>query len=229
MPGTMERSVREILAAVVPLALATAVSPLPLLVLLVLLLTSRAVSNGIAFALGWAVALLMVALGTLAIAGSNALPEGRGALVPTLEAVLGLALLGLATWQWHHHPRSGSEARVPGWLNAADECTPIRAFGLGFILVVLNPKVFALTVGAVTTIAAASSHPAQRGLGLAVYTALGTAAIGIPLGLRAALGIGAIGRLEAWRGWLITHGHVVATALLGAVGLLLLVRGVRAL
>jgi hypothetical protein len=214
----------DISAAVVPLALATAASPLPLLVLLVLLLTPRAVSNGLAFASGWALALLVVAVGTLAIAGSGAGFDERGEIVPILEGCLGLILLGLATWQWRRPTQDGSTAAVPKWLTAADECTPTRAFGLGTILVVLNPKVFALTVGAATTIATTSSDPAQRGVGLALFTALGTVAVGIPLGLRVTLGTRAVGRLESWRGWLVTHGHVVATAVLGAVGLLLLLR-----
>jgi hypothetical protein len=213
----------------VPLALATAVSPLPLLVLLVLLLTPRAVSNGLAFASGWAVALLAVLLGTLAVADSDALFQEGEVVVPALEAILGLTLLGLATLQWHRRPHNGSQAPPPKWLTAADECTPIRAFGLGLLLVMLNPKVLALTMGAATAIAAASSHPAQSALGLALFTALGTAAVGVPLGLRVALGTGAIGRLESWRGWLATHGPVVATAILGLVGLLLLARGALAM
>jgi hypothetical protein len=213
----------DISAAVVPLALATAASPLPLLVVLVLLLTPRAVSNGLAFASGWALALLGVAVGTLAIAGSGAGYE-RGGIVPILEGCLGLTLLGLATWQWRRPTQEGSPAPVPKWLTAADECTPTRAFGLGTILVVLNPKVFALTVGAATAIATTSADPAQRGVGLALFTALGTVAVGIPLGLRVTLGTRAVGPLESWRGWLVTHGQVVATAVLAAIGLLLFLR-----
>ena len=223
-----ERSVRKISAAVVPLALAAAASPVPLLVLLVLLVTPRAVPNGAAFSVGWAAALLGVGAVTLAAVGAGLDLHGGGAVVAGLTALVGALLLVLAGWQWSRRPRDASAMLVPRWLTAADDCTPAHAFGLGVAMVLLNPKVLALTAGAVGAIAALGTGPA-RALDLFLFAALGSVGALIPLGFRVVLGMRATGGLESCRAWLVAHGAGVASAVLGAVGLLLVVRGALAL
>ncbi len=220
-------SMTEFSAAVLPLALATAASPVPLVVMLVLLLTPRAVHNGVAFTAGWAAALLVVGAGTFAVGGPGAYLDGT--VVGTVQITLGIALIGLGGWHWARRPRDGSSVRVPRWLTAADDCTPMHACGLGIVLVVLNPKVFALTVAAAGTIAADSADAPPRLLALLAYAAVGTLGILVPLGLQLVLGTPAAGRLTTWRGWLVANGSSVTAAGLGAIGLLLLTRGVLAL
>ena len=224
----LERSVRAISAAVVPLALAAAASPVPLLVLLVLLVTPRAVPNGAAFSVGWAGALLGVGAVTLAAVGAGMDLRDDGTVVAGLTALVGVLMLVLAGWQWSRRPRDASAMPVPRWLTAADDCTLTHAFGLGVIMVLLNPKVLALTVGAVSTIATLGTGPA-RALDLLLFAALGSLGALIPFGFRVVLGMRATGGLQSCRAWLVAHGAGVASAVLGAVGLLLVVRGALAL
>src|SRR3954452_2508722 len=103
-----------------PLAVATAVSPLPLLVLVVVLLTPRAVPNGLAFALGWAASLLTVGAVTVAVVGAGAGIDGRSVLVSAMEVLVGLGLVLLAFRQWGRRPRGDAGTVPPGWLLAAD-------------------------------------------------------------------------------------------------------------
>ena len=117
-------------AEVFPLALATAFSPLPFLALLIVLLTARAVPNGLAFAVGWAVALLAVGAITVALVGDGAGLDEQRVAVSVLEVAVGLVILLLAVQQWLQRPRGGAEAVVPGWLQAADRCTPAGALAL---------------------------------------------------------------------------------------------------
>ena len=149
-------------AEVVPLALATAVSPLPLLALLVVLLTARAVPNGLAFALGWAIALLAVGAVTVALVGSGAGLDEQGVLVSALEVIVGFGILLLAVQQWKRRPRGGAEAVVPRWLQVADRCTPRRAFAIGAVLVLANPKNLALTVAAAGAVTGATTAAGER-------------------------------------------------------------------
>ena len=215
------------ISAVLSLALAAAASPVPLLVLLVLLLTPRALPHGVAYTAGWAAALLGVGVGTFAVGGPGS--DLDGVVVSAVQVALGLGLLVLAAWHWTRRPTDQSSVRVPRWLTAADDFTPLHAGGLGLVLVALNPKVFALTVAAAGTIAAASSDAATRLLALLGYAALGTLGLLVPLGLRLLLGTRAADRLAAWRGWLVANGASVSAAGLGAIGLLLLARGALAL
>jgi len=219
----------EISSAVVPLALAAAASPLPLLGVLLLLLTPRAVANGLAFTSGWSAALLVVGAGVLAVFGSDSALSRSGVYVAPVEALLGVVLVLLAGWHWRRRPRSGSAVRVPGWLAAADDCTPARAFAVGIVMVVLNPKVLTLVVVAATTIGAGSADVAIRGMALLLFAGLGSVGVGIPLALRVALGMRATRRLSHWRNWLVSNGAAVTTTVLAALGLLLLIRAAAAI
>lgn len=215
-------------AEVVPLAVATAVSPLPLVVLLVVLLTPRAVPNGLALVAGWAMALLVVGAVTVMLVGSGAGLDERGTVVSTLEVLVGLVLLLLAARQWSRRPRGGAEAIVPRWLIVADQSTPLRAFAMGAVLVMANPKNLALAVAAAGAVAGASTESGTRAWALVLFAALGTAGLAVPLGLRMSLGTRADGLLSRWRRWLVVHGTPVASGLLAAIGCLLLLRGATA-
>jgi len=213
-------------AELLPLAVATAASPLPLLMLLVVLLTPRAVPNGLAFAVGWTGALLVVGTVAVVVVGTGAaLDQHRGAIA-ALEALVGLALLYLAVRQWNSRPRIGREAVVPGWLMMADRCTPWGALGMGAVLVVGNPKNLALTVAAAGAVARASPAPAEALRALVLFAAVGSAGVAVPLVLRIALGTRAVGTLRTWRRWLVAHGTPGACAVLAVVGGLFVVRAV---
>ena len=212
-------------AEVVPLAVATAASPLPLVVLLVVLLTPRAVPNGVAFACGWATALLLVGAATVALVGAGAGLDERGSVVSSLEVLVGLLLLLLALRQWSRRPRGGAEATVPRWLLVADRSTPRRAFAIGAVLVLANPKNLALTVAAAGAVAGAEAGAGGQLAALVLFAALGTAGLAVPLTLRIALGARAAGILTGWRRWLVRHGTPIACAVLALIGSLLVLRG----
>lgn len=213
---------------VVPLAVATAVSPLPLFVLLVVLLTPRGLPNGLAFAVGWSGALLVVPSGTIALLGMGATLDVHRETGAALEALLGLSLLYLAIRQWNRRPRDGAEAVVPRWLILADRCTPWRALGIGYVLVVANPKTLALALAVGAAVAEESAASSERIGGLLVFTTLGSAGVAVPVALRVALGPHAAGTLRLWRGWLAAHGTPGACAVLALIGALLVYRAVLA-
>jgi hypothetical protein len=213
------------LAEVVPFAVATAVSPLPLLALLVVLLTQRAVPNGLAFALGWAAALLAVATLTLAVLGADAGFDGSGAVVRALEVVVGVGLVALAARQWVRRPRGAARQVEPRWLAVADRCTPRRAFALGGALVLVNPKNLALTVAAAGAVAGTSGTSRDRLWAVVLFAVLGTAGLAVPLGLRVTLGPRAAGTLGGWRRWLVVHGTPAGCVVVALIGVLLGARG----
>jgi hypothetical protein len=204
---------------------ATAASPLPLVVLLVVLLTPRAVPNGVAFTCGWASALLLVGAATVALVGTGAGLDERGRAVSSLEALVGLLLLLLAVRQWSRRPRAGAEATVPRWLLVADRSTPRRAYAMGAVLVVANPKNLTLTVAASGAVAGADASTGGQVSALVLFAALGSVGLAVPLALRVALGARAAGLLSRWRLWLVRYGTPIACAVLVLIGFLLLVRG----
>ncbi len=216
---------RGMSADVVPLALATAVSPLPLLALVVVLLTPRAVPNGLALALGWAVALTAVGAVTVALVDGDAGFDEGGVVPRAIEVVAGGALVALAVRKWVRRPRGDARVVEPRWLVVADRCTPPRAFALGGGLVLANPKNLALTVAAAGLVAGAGHASQEQFWALVLFAALGTAGLAVPLGLRIVLGPRAAGTLGRMRRWLVVNGTPAACAVVALIGALLVARG----
>jgi hypothetical protein len=191
----------------------------------VVLLTPRAVPNGVGLTCGWATALLLVGAATVTLVGAGAGLDERGRVVPSLEVLVGVLLVLPAVLQWRRTPRVGAEAAVPRWLLVADRSTPRRAFAIGAVLVLANPKNLTLAVAAAAAIAGAEEGTGARMSALVLFAALGSVGLAIPLALRVVLGYRAEGLLSSWRRWLVGHGTPIACVVLVLIGAALLVRG----
>ncbi|WP_231569648.1 GAP family protein, partial [Prescottella defluvii] len=139
------------IGAVLPLA----VSPIPIIATILMLLTPRAGSTATSFLAGWILGIavaytLFALLGSAMDLSSNS--DGN-AVTATIRIVLGVLLLGLAVKQWRGRPTPGEEPSMPGWLAAIDKVTPVKALGLGFALAAINPKNLLMIVGAAVAVA----------------------------------------------------------------------------
>jgi Sap, sulfolipid-1-addressing protein len=221
--ASKERS--DVFATIAPLAAATAMSPLPLVVLIVVLLTPGAGPKGLAFVAGWTGALVAVGALTLAAIGSGVRVDESSRLVAGIELSLGASFLVLGAWQWSRRPPSGTPSQVPRWLVFADGCGPVRALALGALLVVANPKNLVLAVAAAGAVAASGSGAIQHVQGLVFYAVLGSLGVGVLLGARLAFGDRANAWLASRRSTLVEHGPGVTIVLLCGLGTLLILRG----
>jgi Sap, sulfolipid-1-addressing protein len=139
----MQQTIGELL----PLAVAISISPLPIVAMVVMLMSSRAHTSTPAFMLGWTAAVAAV------LAASAALTEvfgGRhdGGPSPTISVVkllLGVGMLYLAFREWRTRPKPGQEAELPRWLTSVQNMRPLAAAAAGFGIYAANPK--NLTVG----------------------------------------------------------------------------------
>lgn len=98
-----------------------------------------------------------------------------------LRVLLGVVLLGLALRKWQGRPKDEGEPDPPGWVKVLDTLTSPGAAGLGFVLVVLNPKNALLVASGGLTIAAATPAPVAQALALFVFTAVSGPGIAAPL------------------------------------------------
>jgi len=143
------------LGDILPLAVAVAIFPVPIIAVVLVLGSDRGTAKGLAFVLAWCVGLTAVGGVVLVFAGvADASDEGEPATwVNVLLLGLGLLLLVAAVRQWRGRPSGGEEARTPGWMRTIDEFTIAKAGGAGFALSALNPKNLLLTVAAAAEIA----------------------------------------------------------------------------
>ena len=205
---------------VLPLAIGVAISPVPIIAIILMLGTPRARSTGPAFTAGWLAGLTIAGGIALVLAsGSAAADSGEPAdWVGVLKLALGLLFLLLAVKQWRSRPSPGQEAAMPKWMQAIDTFTAGKALGIGVILSGVNPKNLALTIAAATVIAQAGLTNGQAAATLAVFILIGSLTILTPLAIYVALGARATHILEELKSWMGAHNAAIMTVVLFVLG-----------
>jgi Sap, sulfolipid-1-addressing protein len=87
---------------ILPLAVVVALSPIPVIALILMLFTDRARPNSLAFTLGWIAGIVAVSVVVLVIAsGEDLSTSGEpAAAVSWIKVALGLVMLLVAAKQW---------------------------------------------------------------------------------------------------------------------------------
>jgi len=158
----------------IPLAIASAVIPLPLIVTILLLRTG----GGRLAALAWvggqtAVRLvqgLLIALLLDRASSSEAGGAKSGPVVATALLVLGILFYVLAARKAVKAP--DDDAPPPRWMELLDGATPGRAFALGCALMAISVKFWVFTLGATSAIADARLDPAPAAAAFAGFVLL---------------------------------------------------------
>jgi hypothetical protein len=198
-----------------PLAIGVALSPIPIIAVVLMLTTPRARTNGPAFVLGWLLSLGVVGAVVLALTGSgNAGQNGQPATwVSWLKLLLGVLLLVVAVRQFRSRPHQGEQAPLPKWMGAIDRFKPGQALGGGAALAGANPMNLLLAVGGAAAIDQTGIPGGQQAIAYAVFAIVGTLSVSAPLGLYFAMGERSaelLGRLKDWMG----HNNAVILSVL---------------
>jgi hypothetical protein len=213
------------------LAAGVAVSPLPIVAMILVLATPRGRANGILFGAGWLAGLAVLGAVVLALAGPADASEGGepAAWTGWLKLLLGVLALGLAARQWRGRPAPGAEPEMPGWMASIDRLKPGGALGLGAVLSSVNPKNGGLTIAAAATIAGAGLAGGEQAIVLASFVLIGSIGVLAPLGLYLVAGEGAARTLESWKTWATTHNAAVMAVLFLIFGFKLVGDGIAVL
>jgi hypothetical protein len=216
------------LGDVLGLAAGVAISPLPIIAIILILATPRGRLNGLLFTLGWVVGLaalggIMLAIGG---AGSSSAHHHPAPWVGVLKLVLGVLLVLFGVRQWRHRPADATQAELPKWMAAIDRFTPIKVLGLGLALSAANVKNASLTLAAAASISASEIPAGQQVASLAIFVIIGSLGILAPLAVFLFLGDRARGVLAGWKDWAARHNVAVMAALFFVLGLKLLGDGI---
>lgn len=202
-----------------PSAVGVALSPVPIVAVILMLGTPKAKSNGPAFAAGWILGLVAVSVVVLLLAsGADDPDSGTSTAVDWIKLVLGLVLLVLAYRRWHERPRPGAVAEMPKWMAAIDSFTPGRSFGLGALLAGVNPKNLALTMAASATIARAGLGGAETAGAVALFVILGSITVAGPVIFSLVMSERAAGPLASMKEFMSAHNGVIMMVVLIVLG-----------
>lgn len=217
----------EAIAGSVPLAVGVALSPVPMIAAIVMLLARRSTETGVGFLVGWmagiaAATILFVVLEARfgGGGGSDSSMVGSWMLV-----CLGALLFLLGAGQWLRRSRTVGGATLPRWLTAVDALSWGKAAGLGVALPAVNPKILLVCAAAGSAIGGASVNTADRMVAVGLFTVVGACTVAVPVASYLLAGDRVRAPLGSLRAWLEVKGAPVVAVLLLGIGVLLFAQG----
>lgn len=215
-----------------PLALGVAISPVPIIATILMLLAPQAKGTSIGFLVGWLVGIVVVVTVVEVIAATAGLDDGTSSSATAtswIKIVLGLLLLLVGVRQWRKRPKAGEVAPLPKWMAAIDSFTFVKALGLGFLLSAVNPKNLLMCVAAGSVIGSAGLETGEVVGAIAVFTVIAASTVALPV-------IGFLVAhdrlrqpLDELRTWLQANNVAVMGVLVLVIGAVLLGQGIGGL
>lgn len=217
-----------VIGGILPLALGIAISPIPIIAAILMLLSPKAKGTSVGFLLGW-VAGIVVAVVVFTLLGSiipAADPDASKPIAGTIQLVLGVLLLLLALKQWRSRPKGDAEPAMPKWMAAIDQLTAVKGAGLGFLLSAVNPKNLLMAVAAGVAIGSAGLSGGESTLAIVVFTIVAACSVAVPVIAYLVASAKMAGPLESLRHWLVHNNATVMAVLLLVIGVVVIGKGI---
>ncbi|SDY48528.1 GAP family protein [Herbiconiux ginsengi] len=218
----------SVIGEILPLALGIAISPIPIIAAILMLLSPLARTTGLGFLAGWVLGVIVAVVVFTLLA--SILPEsgddGPKPIAGVITIILGLGLLFLAFRQWRSRPHDGGQPALPKWMAAIDSMTAVRGFLLGFALSALNPKNLLMGVGAGVAIGSGDLTIGATTLVIVIFTLIAASTVALPVIAYLVASAKVAGPLEALHQWLLRNNATVMAILLLIIGVVLIGKGI---
>ena len=216
---------------VLPFAIGVAISPVPIIAIILMLLSAKAGANSMAFLGGWVLGVTGASIILLLIAGGadsddSGDPSTTSGLI---KLVLGVLCLVVAIRNLRGRPGADGEAELPGWLHSIESITPGKSFGLGVLLSAVNPKNLLLIAGGMAALAPFALSGGDAAVVVAVFVLIAISTVLAPVIVYRVMGAKAQHVLDALRDWLAKENAVVMGVLMLVIGAVLIGKGIAAL
>lgn len=215
---------------ILPFAVAVALSSVPIMATIFILLSPNRARSALPFLIGWVIGLFVVVCACALLAQvvpTSRLPRQPDTAVGSIEIVVGLALIVLALLTLRHARRQ-TEHNVPKWLKTAGELGAWEAFGLAFILNV-RPKALLLAIAAGLTIRADAESLTDALVAALIYTVIAASTVAVPIIGTLAAPARMEPRLVSMRGWLIDNGEALGAVIGVLIGVVIVGMGIARL
>jgi hypothetical protein len=216
--------VQSLIPTVIGLGLAVALcSPVSVVTVIVLLTMPSGRRRGIAFVLGWLVAIGMIGAVVVGLAqgqdfSSHQTTPSRAA--SWVEIAIGLIIVFAASRRLRRRPQSAADTGGPKWLDRLDRTNWVLALVVGAFMLT-----YSLTIAAAAEILKANVSAEDDALAFLAFAAASILTIAAPIVVALAAPDRADERLAAWRGWLLGNSRRIGLFALVVIGALLIAKG----
>lgn len=214
------------LIQLVPLVLGTMIMPTWVLLVLFLLSRSQGRGDAIAFVSGVTAVKLLQGLIFGLFIGLSQLDEKKSELeivISTLLVVVGILLWVTALTLLIR--KVDPDTSVPSWRRMVNAITPLKAFGLGALLVVTSTRAWIFTLAALAVIGNAELHLGLEILTFLLYVVAAELLLIAPI----LMSTRSSAQLEAMANWLEKHDRPIMIAVSFLVGAFFLWQGAAGL
>lgn len=220
-----------VLGELLPLGLGVAVSPVPIIAVILMLLAPKAGGTSLGFLAGWVVGVVIAVTVFVVVANVAGLASSTGPSTAAswIKIVLGALMLVLAVAQWRSRPAPGETAALPKWMSAIDSFTAAKAAGLGFVLAAVNPKNLTLCIAAGVAVGAVDLSVGQDVVAVVVFTLIAVSTVAVPVIAYLAAKERMRAPLDSLHHWLVANNATVMAILLLVIGVVLVGKGIGGL
>ncbi len=216
-----------VIGEVLPFAVGIAISPIPIIAAILMLLSPRARSTSLGFLIGWVAGIVVdVVLFTVLSSVLPGTDDSQPApIAGVIKLILGALLVLLAVRQWRSRPKAGETGELPKWMSAIDSMTFGKALGLGFLLSAVNPKNLLMAASAGVFIGGAALALGQIVVVVIIFTLIAGCTVLVPVVAYLVASDRMTAPLRSLREWLGDHNAAIMAVLLLVIGVSMVGKG----
>jgi hypothetical protein len=211
-----------VIGGLLPLSAGWAITPIPVTLAILLLLTAQNARPATWFTIGWVTGIVAAFVFFLVVARTIGLSDTHPTrLSAAIEILIGLGLLLLAVGAWRARPAPGVPVGPPRWAALLATLSAARSAALGFGLAAFGPKNIALSIAAAVVIAGAALSGPATTAAVAMYVILGASTVVGPVLAHAVAAERVRHPLDRVRTWLARHNLAVTAGVLSVFAVVL--------
>jgi hypothetical protein len=209
---------------------ALAVSSVPIMATLLILLSPARTRSAVPFLIGWVIGIALVV--SICALAAQAVPASRVSRRPDqavgiAEILVGVALLVVAVATVRRRRRQTPTA-MPRWLRSVETIGPWSAFGLALVLNV-RPKGLLLAIAAGLAIRAEGLSLGEAAVAVGIYTIIAASTVAVPIIATVAAPERAEPHLRDAQDWLLRNGPVVTGVIVIVIAVAIVGTGISRL
>ena len=213
-----------------PVATAIALTPLNVIAMVLILGGPRGRVGGPALLLGWLAALSSVtAVAVLLVEKASEGGRASSPFVPWLQLALCLLLFWAALRLWQGRPKGDADPATPKWVASIAEVRPARALVLGATMCLANPKIIALVLAGMTSLAYLPLSTGQIAAVAAIFLLLGSSPMIVLVLAHAFGGDGTAARIQGLKTFMLRNNNVIMMVVFAVLGVSVFGKGISGL